>query len=299
LNESQPVFDFLAPAHPQAASFGKPAEGAFHHPAACRIESFTWHRTCFKERLAPAAAVFDVGDVTGLFDKVMHIRIVIASIHTKVLFHSGWFRAWHHNRDNQVIGNPFVMTVGSCNVHRQGRAPLVHQQVDFAPVFTPIRRVSAGCWTAQRGRAALAIKCLPLPLDGALSGIEPDHDLHYPGENPIALPALKAFMQRTATDPKPVFMHRFPLAPCPQHIPDAVQDRAIVRGWSARTPLFRRLWKQLSDLTPQWSRHMEVVDIFRLWGSILAQGTSRFRWVGRTPILSEMCSFFTPQSFYG
>ncbi len=191
------------------------------------------------------------------------------------------------------------MTIRAGRIHRQGRTPLIDQQVDLAPLFAPVCRVSPGGGAAQWGRAALAIEGLPVPLDRALSGIEPDHDLHHPGKCAVLPPGLKTRMQRAAAHPKPVFMDRFPLAARPQHIPDTVQDRPIIRWWSARPALLGRLWKQLPDLTPQWPRYMKVVDIFRFWGSILAQGTSRFRWVGRTPILSEMCSFFTFRSFYG
>jgi hypothetical protein len=52
-------------------------------------------------------------------------------------------------------------------------------------------------------------------------------------------------------------------------------------------------------LPPQRARHTIIINIFRFWGSIIAQGASRFGWVGDTPILYEMRSFFTPQSFYG
>jgi hypothetical protein len=299
LNECQPIFSFRAPADAQAASFGEPAQGAFNHPAPGGVLRFTRNRADIKGWFTPAPPVFDMSHITRQFNKLMNIRIIIATIHAEMLLNNSRVRAWHNNRDTQLRGRPLIMTIRAGRIDRQGRTPLIDQQVDFAPLFTPVCRVSPGGGAAQWSRAALAVEGLPVPLDRALSGIEPDHDLHHPGKRAVVLPGLKTRMQRAAAHPKPVFVDRFPLAACPQHIPDAVQDCAIV-GWRAAwSPLCRRLWKHLSDLPPQGPRHVEVVDIFRFWGSILAHSTSRFRWVGRTPILSEMCSFFTLQSFYG
>lgn len=299
MNKCQPVFNFLTPPYSQATPFSEPAQRAFDHPTSGRVLSFTRGKTVLKKWLTAATTMFDVGNIALQLNKLMDISIIIATIHAEMLLKSSRVRTWHDNRDNQVVGRPLVMTVRASHIHRQRGAALVDQQVDLAPLFAAVRRVSPGSGAAQWGGAALAVQGLSLPFDRALSGIEPDHDLRHPDKRAVLLPGLKTRMQRAAAHPKPVFMHRFPLAARPQDIPDAVQDRPIVRWGATRPALVARLRKQLPNLTPQWPRYMKVVDIFRFLGSILAHSTSRFRWVGRTPILSEMCSFFTFQSFYG
>jgi hypothetical protein len=71
-------------------------------------------------------------------------------------------------------------------------------------------------------------------------------------------------------------------------------------GRRSSWPAFLRcLGQHLLDLAPHRTWHAKVIDIFRLWGSIVSHVPSRFSLVGRTSILYKMGFFFTPQSFYG
>lgn len=86
-------------------------------------------------------------------------------------------------------------------------------------------------WDPPGGQAILAVHRLPLPLDLPFLRVEQHHDLQKLVEQPLLLPGLKAFMQRATTHPKPVFVHRFPLAPGPQDIPNPFSTaRLSVRG---------------------------------------------------------------------
>ncbi len=234
-------------------------------------------------------------DVALLLNELMDILIVIATIHAEMLFTIIWMWARNDNRDNQLISGPFVMTVGARDMYRQRGTALVNQQVDLAPLFAPVCWISAGLFAAQRRWTAFAINRLPVPLDVPFPGIEPDHNLHNSRKDACLLPRLETVMQGTAANSKPILVNRFPLTARPQDIPDAIQDISIVRWWSPSATLPGWLGKHLSDLPPQRVWHAIVVNIFRFWGSIVAQEASRFRWVGDTPILYEMPSFFTPQ----
>jgi hypothetical protein len=154
-------------------------------------------------------------------------------------------------------------------------------------------------FSAQWSRTALTVNRLPFPLDLAFLGIELDHDLHDLVEDTQLLPGLESFMQRAAAHPKPVFMDRLPLASSPQHIPDPVQYSPVIRSRSSDFTFLGRLRQYFLDLAPQRSGHMKVIDIFWFLGRVFAHVASRFRWVGRTPILYEMRAFFTPESIYG
>lgn len=114
------------------------------------------------------------------------------------------------------------MAVRAGNVDRQRRTSLVGQQVDLTALLAVIRWVAACLLAAQGGWTAFAVKRLPFPLDLAFLGVELDHDLHDPLENTVLWPGLKAFVQHTAGDTKPILVHRFPLTPRPQHIPNAI-----------------------------------------------------------------------------
>ncbi len=187
------------------------------------------------------------------------------------------------------------MFIGSRQHHRQGRTALIYQDVDFAAAFAPIGGVLPGLLTAERRGTAFTVNRLPFPLDFPLLGVELNHDPHDLSEDALALPGLEAFVQGTAAHAKPPFVYRFPLTPCPQHIPDAIQDRAIIGGWSSRTALLRRFGQDFLDLAPQGARHLKVIDVFRFWGRVFTHVASRFRWVGRTPNSGRDACFFHPR----
>jgi len=134
LKQGFPIFELLTPADADTASFGKPAQGALNHPAPGRITGFTGHGTGLNNWLPPSAAMFDVGNIARLLNKLMHIIVIIAFIRTQVLLFL--LGAFDHNRDNQIIGRPFIMLVGSGDMKRQRRTPLIDQQMQFCP-FLP------------------------------------------------------------------------------------------------------------------------------------------------------------------
>jgi hypothetical protein len=292
LNKGQPILDFLAPAHAQAAAFGQPTECPFDDPTACRIAGFTGYWAFFDFRFTAPPPMFDMSDVPFMFHKLIHVIIIVAFIGAQMLFNALRVRSRDHNRDNQLVSRPLIMFIRPRHVDGQWRTALVHQEMDFAPPFAPIRRVGARLLPAQGGGAGFAVDGLPCPLDLAFLGIELNHDRHDLVEKAPLLPALEAFMQHTAAYAEPLPMNCLPLTACPQHIPDPVEHRPIVRWWSSRSPLLGRFGKQLLDLTPQRTGHTKVIDIFRFWGRVLTQDASRFRWVANTPILT-ICVLFS------
>jgi hypothetical protein len=299
LNQGQPILDFLTPTHAQTAAFSQPTESPLNDPAACGELGFARHGTILNRWFTSAATVFDMGNIAFLFNKLMDIIIIIAPVHADMLFTVCGVRTRDHYRDNQVIRRPFIMRIGARDVNGQRRTAFIDQQVNLAALFASVRRIAACGVTAQRSRTAFTINRLPFPFDLAFLGIEFHHDLHNPVKNAKLLPGLESFMQGTAAHAEPVPMNRFPLTAGPQHIPNPIEYRSIVCRWSSSPSLFRLFGQDFLDFAPQRARHAKVIDIFRFWGSIVAQVASRFSLVGSTPILHEMRLFFTPQSFYG
>ena len=269
LDQSTPVFDLLTPAGTKASAFGQPAEGALNHPTAGRGTNFTWDGAFLDKGLTPFALVLDVNDIASLLNKVMNIWKIIASVCAQMLMGSG---ARDNNRDNQVIRRPFVMAVSTSHQDRQGRTPPVYQHMDFAASFAPIHRAFACLSPAQRCWTRFAINRLPLPFDMTLTSIKLHHLSHDRGEQPAALPLLKAVMQGAAAHPKPVFMNRFPLAARPQHIPDTIQHSPVISPLAPWLPILIDLRKQFPNPTPQRTRYPKVINVIRFCSSILVQG---------------------------
>lgn len=146
--------------------------------------------------------------------------------------------------------------------------------MDFASAFAAIHRASARCLAAQRRGAGFAISGLPRPFDMPLVVIEPCHFAHDRLEHAAGYPFLEALMQRTAAHAKPLPMDGFPLATCPQHVPYPIQYRAVIHTLSSRFPFLVDLWNQLPYRSPQWTRHMKIVDILRFCVTILLHGVS-------------------------
>jgi hypothetical protein len=74
-----------------------------------------------------------------------------------------------------------------------------------------LRRYPSGGLLQQGGVTALQ----PPPLNPMFPPIEANHFSQNLVKQPLCLPALKAIVQDTTTDPKPVFIDCFPLAPGP------------------------------------------------------------------------------------
>ncbi len=201
----------------------------------------------------------------------MNIRIVIASIGTQMLL-TRW--AWHHDRENQVIGRPFVVFVGARDMNGQRRAPFIHQNVGFAPLFGSIGRVLSRLIAAQRCRTRFAINRLLFPADALLTRVEADQGLEHFLPDPSLLPRLKTLVQHAAGHIKPVAMYSFPLAAGPQNVPNAIDHVSIVHGRSSRAS-FRRWFRQMFlDAASQWTRNVKIVHIFRFYARLFCHGVT-------------------------
>jgi hypothetical protein len=105
-------------------------------------------------------------------------------------------------------------------------------------------------------------------------------------------------MDSCAAHAKPFSFHRFPLATCALYIPDPVDNFPVVRPFAAWSFLFRLLRQQPSQLSPQWTWHLKIFDIFRLFVMILTQGVSGLIVVGLLQSERDTSSFSTPFSIY-
>jgi hypothetical protein len=91
---------------------------------------------------------------------------------------------------------------------------------------------------------------LPFPADVPFARIEAHARLKDCFPETLLLPSLKAIMQYAARDTEPVFMHRFPLAACPQDVPNTVQDGTLICSWATWATVSRRFRQKLFDLAP-------------------------------------------------
>ena len=116
MDKSKPVLRFLTPTSRNTAAFRQPTEGSLDNPASGGEARFTRNGTVLLRLIAPAP-MLDVGDVILQTHKDMHIFVVIAFIRTKVLFA---IRALGDNVNDQIIGGPLVMFVGTGDEDCQG-----------------------------------------------------------------------------------------------------------------------------------------------------------------------------------
>lgn len=237
VNEGQPILDSLAPTH---AKLRRLASRKRVQPSTVVPETEVHQAHDSPQGVVHHGGVVrDIGNVTRLFNKRLHIIIIITTVHADMLFNVCRVRPWDHYRDNQVVSRPFIMAVCAGDIHCQRHAPVVDQQVNLAPLLAAIHWVFARLFAAQRGRTALAVNRLPLPFDLAFLGVELDHDLHDLVENASLLPRLEAFMQGATAHPEPLAMHRFSLTTGPQQIPNAIDYRSFVCRWAPWSTLFR------------------------------------------------------------
>ncbi len=157
MDKGQPVFRFLAPTDTQATTFSQPTEGALNDPAPGRELGFTGARTVLKDRFTPTTAMFNVGHIPFLLDKLEDIGAVIALVKTPMLLDGIRVRAWHNNRDDHLIDQPLVMRVRAGNVDRQRSATPIDQNMNFTAALAAVYRTLACVFATQRGWTGFAI----------------------------------------------------------------------------------------------------------------------------------------------
>lgn len=202
--------------------------------------------------------MLDMRGVARTQDKRMHVAVIIAAIGTEMLLLARSFGGDSHH---DLAHHRFVGLIGCRDLHCDGCAALIDQQMDFRACAGAIGRVLAGGLTAQRGRATAAINRLPAPLDVARPIVEAQQYVHYLGEASLLLPGLEAVVDDATGNAKPATMHSFPLAAGSQDIPDTVDNRAGI-GWRPARPAQRaRFGQQAFDFAPEWTWNTKVIDV--------------------------------------
>jgi hypothetical protein len=272
LDEAKPIVSLLTPANPEATTFGEPTESALHNPTTGGELGFARDGASFNHGFTALTPVLDMDDVVFSFDKLMNVGVIVAFVHANMLFNLTPIRSRNDHGNDQFIRQPFVMDIRSGNVNGQRRSPLVNQQVQFAPALAAVDWAFSGRFSAKRCWAAFAIQRLKQPSNILSSRIETRHQRHQLEKQSAALPVLKPLMQHAATHAKPIPMHCFPLAACPQHIPNPIHDRPVI-CWRSAAPGSRfRLRQQPPKTTPQRTWDTEVIDIFRFLGMLVVHG---------------------------
>jgi hypothetical protein len=129
--------------------------------------------------------------------------------------------------------------------------------------------------------------------------IELRHLPHDGGKHSTRLPFLKTVMQGGAAHAEPVSVHGFPLAACPQHIPNPIECGSVIGSLASALARLIHLRYQSPNPPPQRARHMKIVDILGFCVTILAQGASVLMLSWSTRSERDAPSFSTPISIYG
>lgn len=299
MDEGQPILGLFAPSDTDAASSTEPTQGTFDDPAAGRITQLPGDRTLFDFGLVSHSPMLDMRNVLLLFNDLMNIVVIVAFVSTQMLLDLLRIRPFNHDGDDEVVRRPLVMLVGCADVNREWGTMLVNQQVDLATTFAPVGRVPARFSASKRCWTRFAVNRLPCPANRLLAGIEQGHLDHHGFKDAQLSPGLEPFMQGAATHSEPVPMNSLPLTARPQHIPDAIQDAAVIGARSPWLTGFSWLWQQFLDLLPQRIRHLEVVYVFRLCVSILAQDVSSLEAILINLLSNEVRPFVQPGLIYG
>jgi len=289
----------FGPTNAQRAAFGKPGEGALNNPTPSRELGFARDWTGFNKGFVATAAMFNMGNVAFLFDKLMHIWEIIASIKAQVLFKFISVRSRHDNGNHKLVNQPLVMPIGCCNVHGQGCATSVHQDMNLAAPFGSVYRAFTRILSTQRGWTGLTINGLPFPLNVSSSSVKAHKLSHQSLKDPILLPFLKTLMQGGTAHAKPVFMYRFPLTTRPQHVPYPVYHSSVIGSFASWPFLLNLSRQEPSQASPQRSWHSKIIHLLWFLGMILAQDVSVLLVVWRLQSERDTSSFSTFSSIYG
>ena len=286
LHKSQPILAFLAPSGANTTPFCQPTKRPFHDPTSCgmllRFRNGRW------QRFATTPPVCNVFVIIGLGYETMDIIEIIPLVQTEMLF---FRRARDHNGKDKVIDRPFIMLVSPSKMNCQRRATLVNQDVNLRPAFTAVGGIVSCGLSTQRSRDRFAVDSLPFPANPALPIVEANHRLQHLVPNTLLLPRLESLMQDAAGNAEPIAVDRFPLAACPQNVPEAVDDSPIV---GLRTPwpsFFARFGQILFDSAPQGTWDSEIVDIFRLLFILVFQDAPRWKFVFGQTYFPQGASF--------
>jgi hypothetical protein len=274
LHKGQPILAFLAPSGTNATPFCQPSKSPFHDPTPCRMLLLS--RNECRQWFAATPSVGNMFLIIGFGNEHMDIVEIITFVQTKMLFFG---RARDHNGKDKVINRPFVMLVGTGKMNGQRSAALVNQDMNLCPAFTAVGRIVSSCFSTQRSRHRFTVDSLPLPANPALPIVKANHRLQHLVPDTLLLPRLEPFMQHTAGNAEPISMNCFPLAACPQNVPEAIDDRPIVSPWTPWPSFLERFGQMLFDSAPQWARDTEIVDIFWLLSILALQDAPRWTFV--------------------
>ena len=191
------------------------------------------------------------------------------------------------------------MRVCACNVHGQWSAASIDQNMNFAPSLTTVYWTLTRVFATQGGRTRFAVDGLPCPLDASTLLIKVREFLHQALKDAALSPFLKTVMDRRATHPKPILMHRFPLATCPQHIPDPVHYPAVIRAFASWSFALHFLRQMPSQPSPQRAWYSKIIDILWFFGMILVQDVSVLIGVWLLQSERDTSSFSTLFPIYG
>ncbi len=286
LHKGQPILAFLAPSGANTSPLCQPTKRPFHDPTSC------WVLVCLRngnrQRFATTTPVRNVFLIIGFGYETMDIIEIIPFVQTEMLF---FRRARDHNGKDKVIDRPFIMLVRTGKMNGQRRATLVNQDMNLRPAFTAVGGIASCCLSAQRSRDRFAVDSLPFPANPALPIVEANHCLQHLVPNTLLLPRLESFMQNTAGNAEPIAVDRFPLAACPQNVPEAVDDSPIVGPRTPWPSFFTRFGQMLFDAAPQGTGDTEIVDIFRLLFILVFQDAPRWKFVFGQTYFPQGASF--------
>jgi hypothetical protein len=294
LHKGQPILAFLAPSGANAASFGQPSQRPFHDPTPCGVLLLL--RNWFRQWLAATPSVGDMFLIIGFSNENMNIIKIITFVQTKMLF---FCRARDHNRNDKVINRPFIMLFSAGKMNRQRGAALVNQDMNLCPAFTAVGRISSSSLSAQRSRHRFTVDSLPFPANPPPPIVKANHCLQDLVPDTLLLPRLEPFMQDTAGNAEPITMNCFPLAACPQNVPEPIDDCPIVDPRTPWPSFLERFGQMLFDAAPQGARDTEIVDTLWLLFILTFQDAPRWTFVFGQTDCPRGASFVQVNLFFG
>ena len=294
LHKGQPILAFLAPPGANTTPFGQPSQRPFHDPTPRWV--LLLFRNGFRQRLAAAPSMGDMFLIIGFGNEKMDIVEIIPFVQTEMLF---FRRAGDHNRKDQVIDRPLIMFVSTGKMNCQRSTALVNQDMNLGPAFTAVGGIASSSFSTKRSGHRFAVDSLPFPANPALPIVKANQRLQDLFPDTLLLPGLEPFMQDTAGDAEPIAMDGFPLAACPQNVPEAVDDGPIVSSRPPRPSFLGWFGQMLLNATPQGARDAEIVDIFGLLFILVLQDAPRWMLVFGQTYCPRGVSFVQVNLFFG